>query len=153
MKWKILFVIAFTAAIILSVLYYREINNKNTFIFYGENENWRATYTEIKMGNKYYDSFSLEYKNARDANGNLTAEVKKIGKIDCDIDGEVPLRGGSSKEDFTGSYAVHYITEEPKGERWYNLNKVYTLNLKIMADSGWDTLTLDRADVKIYSAE
>lgn len=152
MRWKVATGITLTVAIILSVLYYREINCRNSFIFYGENEKWRATYTEVKKGNMYYDSFSLEYKNARDKNGNLTEEVKKVRLKSYTLDGQVLLGGGYPK-DFTGNYDIHLFQEGTKDSPGQDLNKVYSLNLQIIADSGWDTLTLERADIKVYSSE
>lgn len=151
MRWKILFAITLLSTIILFILYYRQIYCKNTFLFFGENENWRVVYTEIKKGNSLYDSISIQYKNARDANGELTNEAKKLGKIRCDITGDVPLKGFTMYENFTGNYGVQNLTEVPKGEEWYNLNKVYALKILIKAESGWETLELIRADVKTVS--
>ncbi len=113
--------------------------------FIGEDENWFATYTSIKVNGVNYDSFYMKYKGFND-------EKDYIDELTYTLEGENFYLGGPIE--FKNSHDTHLVLkEENKGDGIMEARECLELELSIHSPKGWSNLTLKRVDVRYFTAK
>ncbi|MDF2873165.1 MAG: hypothetical protein K0R05_4740 [Anaerocolumna sp.] len=113
--------------------------------FIGEDENWFATYTSIKVNGVNYDSFYMKYKGTN-------AEKYDKDEFAYALEGENFLLSGPIE--FKDSYDRHLVLkEENKGDGIMDARECLELELSIYSPKGWSNLTLKRVDVRYFTAK
>ena len=113
--------------------------------FMGEDENWFATYTSIKVNGVNYDSFYMKDKGSND-------EKYDKNEFAYALEGENFLLSGPIE--FEDSYDIHLVLkEENKGDGIMEARECLELELSIYSPKGWSNLTLKRVDVRYFTAK
>lgn len=106
--------------------------------FFGENAEWLATYTSIKIKGVNYDSFYIKYVGYDD-------KKDYIDKFNYELRGTNFFIGGPVE--FKNSHDTHLILkEENKGDGIMDARKCLELDLSIKSPRGWQELTLKRVN-------